>query len=87
VWRWLARASRRAFVFPIRIYQRAVSPLLPRVCRYRPTCSEYTAQAIERFGVIRGGIKGAWRIMRCNPFGGSGDDPVEPPSDATREGT
>lgn len=68
---------RRAFVLPIRLYQRFISPLLPPACRYEPSCSEYAAQAIERHGVVRGVLKGMWRIMRCNPLGGSGSDPVE----------
>jgi len=76
--RGVAMAIRKVFIFPIRIYQRFISPLLPSACRYRPTCSEYTAQAIERYGVVRGILKGAWRIARCNPFGGSGYDPVDP---------
>ena len=68
---------RGVFVLPIRLYQRLISPLLPPTCRYTPSCSEYAAQAIERHGVVRGVLKGAWRIMRCNPLGGSGFDPVE----------
>ncbi len=71
------RAVRKAFILPIRLYQRLISPLMPPACRYTPSCSEYAAQAIERHGVVRGMLKGAWRIMRCNPFGGSGHDPVE----------
>ena len=70
-------AVRRAFVLPIRLYQRFVSPFLPRSCRYTPTCSEYAAQAIESYGVVIGIAKGVWRIARCNPFGGWGYDPVE----------
>ena len=78
VWmiRWMMMAIRSAFILPIRLYQRLISPILPSSCRYTPSCSEYTAQAIERYGIVRGVIKGAWRIMRCNPFGGSGHDPV-----------
>jgi len=78
VWlaRWILWTARRAFILPIRLYQRLISPMLPSSCRYTPSCSEYTAQAIERYGIVRGVIKGAWRIMRCNPFGGSGHDPV-----------
>ena len=68
---------RKAFILPIRLYQRLISPLLPASCRYTPSCSEYAAQAIERYGVVRGVLKGAWRILRCNPFGGSGHDPLE----------
>jgi putative membrane protein insertion efficiency factor len=81
LWLYISMLVRRIFVSPIRLYQRLISPLMPNVCRYRPTCSEYTAQAILTFGVVRGILKGAWRIMRCNPFGGSGYDPVVPDSD------
>ena len=73
---WTLMTVRRAFVLPIRLYQKLISPLMPPACRYTPSCSEYAAQAIERHGVVRGILKGAWRVMRCNPFGGSGHDPV-----------
>jgi hypothetical protein len=78
VWmiRWTMMTIRQAFILPIRLYQRLLSPLMPPACRYTPSCSEYAAQAIERYGVVRGMLKGTWRVMRCNPFGGSGHDPV-----------
>jgi uncharacterized protein len=60
----------------LRGYQRAISPLLPRACRYVPTCSEYALEAVERHGAIRGGLLAAWRVLRCHPFAGSGYDPV-----------
>ncbi len=74
----LCLVIRAGFIFPIRLYQRLFSPLLGRHCRYVPTCSEYAAQAIERYGVLRGMLKGTLRIMRCHPLGGSGYDPVDP---------
>ena len=61
----------------IRLYQRRISPLLPRRCRYHPTCSAYAVQAIESFGILRGSVLAAWRILRCNPFSHGGYDPVE----------
>ena len=61
----------------IHFYQRRISPLLPRRCRYHPTCSAYAAQAIESFGILRGSVLAAWRILRCNPFSHGGHDPVE----------
>jgi putative membrane protein insertion efficiency factor len=71
--RWL-----RAIVLaPIRVYQRLVSPALPRRCKYEPTCSAYAAQAIRELGVARGTIVAAWRLVRCNPFSHGGYDPVE----------
>jgi putative membrane protein insertion efficiency factor len=65
------------FLAPIRIYQRFVSPALPRRCKYEPTCSAYAAQAIRELGVVRGTILAAWRLARCNPFSDGGYDPVE----------
>ena len=60
----------------IRGYQ-CISRYTPAVCRFRPTCSEYTRQAIVKYGFWRGGLMGAYRILRCNPFNHSGvDDPV-----------
>ena len=60
----------------IRLYQRFLSPLLPPSCRFEPSCSKYTVQAIQKYGALRGGLMGAWRILRCNPFGKGGYDPV-----------
>lgn len=66
----------RAFVMMIRGYQVGISPFLPPSCRYTPTCSEYAAQAIQRFGAMRGSWLAARRLARCHPWGGSGHDPV-----------
>lgn len=68
----------------IRVYQHTLSAFLGRSCRYAPTCSHYTEEAIRRFGLWRGGWIGLSRILRCNPFGASGFDPVpgELPGDA-----
>ncbi len=60
----------------IRGYQRALSPLLPPSCRFHPTCSDYGYEAIARYGIFKGGWLTAWRILRCNPFGRGGFDPV-----------
>lgn len=64
------------FIFLIRVYQLAISPLLPSVCRYTPTCSQYTLEALKKHGLIYGGWLGAKRILSCNPWGGKGYDPV-----------
>ena len=59
----------------IKWYRNALSPFMPPNCRFLPSCSNYGIQAIETFGPWRGGLLTAWRILRCNPFGGSGYDP------------
>lgn len=69
------RRSRLA-VAPIRFYQRFLSPLLPDACIYHPTCSTYAIQAIERYGVLKGGLLAVRRILRCNPLHDGGYDPV-----------
>jgi len=61
----------------VRLYQRLVSPLVPRTCRFRPTCSEYMIEAVQKKGVVRGVLKGIWRVLRCHPFNPGGHDPVE----------
>ena len=60
----------------IRLYQVGVSPLFPHSCRYWPTCSEYSAQAIRKHGPLKGLLLAAWRVIRCNPFSPGGYDPV-----------
>ena len=68
---------RRLVIAPIVIYQRAISPALPRRCKYEPTCSAYAVQAVREFGILRGLVLAAWRLLRCNPFSHGGFDPVE----------
>ena len=67
---------RRWLLATIRFYQKFVSPLLGNNCRFYPTCSAYTYQAIEKYGVGRGGWMGIKRIVRCNPRNEGGFDPV-----------
>jgi putative membrane protein insertion efficiency factor len=67
---------RRVALLLIRGYQRGISPLLPPSCRFVPSCSDYGYQAIEKYGIIRGGAMTVWRILRCNPFNKGGYDPV-----------
>jgi putative membrane protein insertion efficiency factor len=69
--------ARRLVIAPIRFYQLVISPALPRRCKYEPTCSLYAVQAIRRFGILRGLVLAAWRLLRCNPFSHGGFDPVE----------
>lgn len=64
-------------IFFIRIYQKTLSRLLPECCRFYPTCSHYMVEAIQKKGVIRGVLKGTWRVMRCCPLCEGGYDPVD----------
>ena len=66
----------RIVLAPVRGYQRFVSPALPRRCKYHPSCSAYAVQAVETFGILRGVVLAAWRVLRCNPFSHGGYDPV-----------
>ena len=67
---------RKIAIFPVLVYQYAISPLFPSSCRYTPTCSEYAKQAIMKHGFFKGGWLGIKRISRCHPWGGKGYDPV-----------
>ena len=69
-------ALRRIATAPIELYRRVISPALPARCRYHPTCSAYGAQAIREFGILRGLVLAAWRVLRCNPWSHGGIDPV-----------
>jgi len=62
----------------IKLYQVAISPLLPGACRYSPTCSQYGVDALKRFGPLKGGWLTLKRFASCNPWGGHGHDPVPP---------
>ncbi len=64
------------FLAAIRGYQLVISPGLPGRCKYYPSCSQYTLEAIRDYGVARGSILGVWRILRCNPLSYGGYDPV-----------
>ncbi len=68
---------RKLFILPIILYQRLLSPMLPSSCRFTPTCSEYTKQAIIKHGIIKGTYLGIKRISKCHPWGKSGYDPVD----------
>jgi putative membrane protein insertion efficiency factor len=69
-------AVRAVLLAPIRLYQRFVSPLLPRRCKYLPTCSDYAVQAVRQYGAWRGLVLAGWRLLRCNPWSHGGYDPV-----------
>jgi putative membrane protein insertion efficiency factor len=68
---------RRIATAPLKLYQALISPALGPRCKFYPSCSEYAVQAIMRFGILRGLVLAAWRLLRCNPFSHGGFDPVE----------
>ena len=74
----LSQGCRNALCAPIRFYQRFISPGLGRSCRFSPSCSQYTLEAIQTHGCLKGLLLGAARIARCNPLGRWGYDPVPP---------
>jgi putative membrane protein insertion efficiency factor len=65
-----------AVLAPIWVYQRTISPLLPTSCRFYPSCSHYSQEAVEKYGVVKGVWLGIKRLGRCRPLGGQGYDPV-----------
>jgi len=68
----------QVLILPVRFYQVSISPLLPNSCRHQPTCSQYTIEALKVHGLLKGSMLSIWRILRCNPWGTSGFDPVPP---------
>ncbi|HTC59997.1 MAG TPA: membrane protein insertion efficiency factor YidD [Solirubrobacteraceae bacterium] len=73
----MARIARMLAVTPIVLYQRLISPAIPRRCKYEPTCSRYAVEAIGKYGILRGLVLAGWRLLRCNPWSHGGYDPVE----------
>ena len=67
----------RVVTAPIVVYRRFISPAIPNRCRYHPSCSAYALQAVEEFGILRGLVLAAWRLLRCNPWSHGGHDPVD----------
>jgi len=72
----MRQLAQRVTLQVLRSYKAMVSPLFPPACRYVPTCSEYAMEAVERFGVLRGGLLAVGRLLRCHPFVKGGYDPV-----------
>ncbi|MBN2273538.1 MAG: membrane protein insertion efficiency factor YidD [Bacteroidales bacterium] len=68
----------KLMILPVKFYKYSISPLLPNSCRHYPTCSEYAIQALNEHGIVKGSMLAIWRILRCNPWGTSGYDPVPP---------
>ncbi len=67
---------KKLLILLIKFYRKYISPLKSTKCPYFPTCSEYGLEAVEKYGVFKGGFLALWRILRCNPFSKGGDDPV-----------
>lgn len=78
--RFLKNAFTQILLAPVYFYRFAISPLLPPSCRYTPTCSQYAIEALKKHGPIKGSFLAAKRILSCNPWGGSGYDPVPEPT-------
>lgn len=74
--RLLKKILTQVLLAPVYFYRFAISPLLPPSCRYTPTCSQYTIEALKKHGPFKGSYLSAKRIISCNPWGGSGYDPV-----------
>ena len=74
----ISRALVMVLLVPIRLYRALLSPLLPKVCRFHPSCSQYAMQALEEHGPLRGLWLAARRLSRCHPFHPGGLDPVPP---------
>jgi putative membrane protein insertion efficiency factor len=72
----MANPLTKLFIAIIRFYQLVISPILPSACRYTPTCSAYGITALKKHGAFKGSVLTIKRIMRCNPWGGHGEDPV-----------
>jgi putative membrane protein insertion efficiency factor len=72
----VSAVATRLALAPVRLYQRLISPLFPRRCRYEPTCSAYAVEAVETYGPLRGIVLAGWRLLRCNPWSSGGLDPV-----------
>lgn len=68
---------KKFFIWLVRLYQKFISPAKPPCCRFYPTCSQYAIDALSKYGVVKGGGKAIYRILRCNPFGKGGYDPVK----------
>jgi putative membrane protein insertion efficiency factor len=65
----------RLLIGVIRLYQRLISPMLGQRCRFEPSCSQYFIESVQKYGAVRGTLRGLWRILRCNPWHRGGYDP------------
>lgn len=74
--KWINKIISAFFILLIRVYQYTLSPYIGRSCRYTPTCSHYSVEALQKYGIIKGGKLAVKRVSSCHPWGGSGYDPV-----------
>ena len=75
VLQFIVRVPSLTIIAFVRLYQLTLSPIFGRQCRFQPTCSHYMIGAVQKYGAVRGTLKGLWRILRCNPFSPGGFDP------------
>ncbi|KQC34372.1 hypothetical protein AAU57_14265 [Nonlabens sp. YIK11] len=71
-----AKGAAKPLIWLVKFYQTGISPFLPATCRYQPTCSHYTVEALKKYGLFKGTWLGIKRIASCHPWGGKGYDPV-----------
>lgn len=76
LWQAIRRLLVGLLILPVRLYQRLLSPLFPPRCRYTPSCSQYAVEALRKHGPLKGLWLAVYRVLRCNPYGGFGYDPV-----------
>ena len=76
LWGWIQAPFTWSFILLVRFYQKFISPGLPPSCRFAPSCSQYTLEALQRYGALRGTWLGASRLVRCHPWHPGGYDPV-----------
>ena len=67
---------RNVLIYLIKGYQKLISPMFPPSCRFYPTCSNYAIDSLKKYGILKGGVKAIWRVLRCNPFNKGGYDPA-----------
>jgi len=67
----------KLILWVIKVYQKVISPWTPKTCRFHPTCSEYSYQAVKKYGAFKGGFKSIKRISKCHPFNSGGYDPLK----------
>ena len=75
VWNWPARGAVALILGMIRVYQVTLSPLIGDACRFEPSCSRYMVGALKKYGLVRGLMRGTWRVLRCHPWNPGGYDP------------